>query len=191
MTLDKTQAAQALADIDQSQRRSTSLYSYGRAAPFLILAGLIWLVADLLTEFSPFNKALIWPVISVIGLVGFIGLSLVQSRPGSGPAAPVQRGQFWRGMLVWLASTVLIISTFTIYGLQASGRPQHTFVGVFCGCIYVAVGAFMGWRMVAIGVVLATLSMIGFFAVHAYYLAYMGVVCGGAMILSGLWLRKV
>ncbi len=48
----------------------------------------------------------------------------------------------------------------------------------------------MGWRMVAIGAALAVLSLVGFFAVHDYYLAYMGLVGGGSMVLSGLWLRR-
>ena len=195
MTLDKTQAAQALADIDQSQRYSSSLYSYGRASPYLIVAGVMWLVADLLTEFSPFDKTWIWPAVSLIGTIGFVGLAVAQTRPGSGPgsmsAAPAKRGLFWRFVVVWLAIFAFMVATFSIYGLQDGGRQQHSFIGVFCGCLYVAVGAFMGWRMVAVGVALAVLSMVGFFAVHEYYLAYMGVVGGGAMILSGLWLRRV
>jgi len=186
MTLDKTEAAQALADIDQSQRYSSSLYSYGRAAPYVILAGLMWLVADLLTEFSPFDKTWIWPVVSLVGTAGFVGLALTQTRPASAPGA--KRGLFWRIMVVWLAVFAFMTATFTIFGLQ-DGRQEHSFIGVFFGCTYVAVGVFMGWRMVAVGVALAALSMVGFFAVHEYYLAYMGVVGGGALILSGLWLR--
>jgi len=189
MTLDKAQAAQALADIDHSQRYSSSLYSYDRASPYLILAGVMWLVADLLTQFSPFGKAWIWPIVSLIGTVGFFGLSIAQTRSGSGPVAPAKRGMFWRFMVVWLAIFAFMVATFTIYGLQDGGRQQHSFIGVFCGCLYVAVGSFMGWRMVAIGAALAVLSMVGFFAVHDYYLAYMGVVGGGALIVSGLWLR--
>jgi hypothetical protein len=192
MTLDKAQAAQALADIDQSQRYSSSLYSYSRASPYLIVAGVMWLVADLLTEFSPFDKAWIWPVVSLIGTVCFFGLSIAQTRPGSRsgsrPVALAKRGMFWRFTVVWLAIFAFMIATFAIYGLD-DGRQQHSFIGVFCGCLYVAVGVFMGWRMVAVGAALAVLSMVGFFAVHEYYLAYMGVIGGGALILSGLWLR--
>ena len=193
MTLDKAQAARALADIDQSQRYSSSLYSYGLASPYLILAGVMWLVADLLTQFSPFGKAWIWPIVSLIGTVGFFGLSIAQTRSGSGfasgPVASAKRGLFWRFLVVWLAIFAFMIATFAIYGLQDGGRQQHSFIGVFCGCLYVAVGAFMGWRMVAIGAALAVLSIVGFFVVHDYYLAYMGVVGGGALIASGLWLR--
>jgi hypothetical protein len=47
----------------------------------------------------------------------------------------------------------------------------------------------MGWRLVVIGAALTALSLFGYYEVHQYYLAYMGVVGGGALIASGLWLR--
>ena len=189
MTLDKAQAAQALADIDQSQRYSSSLYSYGRAAPYLIIAGAMWLIADLLTQFSPVDKSLIWPVVSLVGTGASIVFAFTQTRPGSSSQPGAKRGLFWKFMVVWLAVFAFMVATFTIYGLD-DGRQQHSFIGVFFGCTYVAVGVFMGWRMVAIGVALAVLSMVGFFEVHDYYLAYMGLVGGGSLILSGLWLRQ-
>lgn len=190
MTLDKSQAAQALADIDRSQRYSSSLYSYGRAAPYLIVAGLMWLVADLLMQFSPFSKTWIWPVVSLIGTMAFFAVATLQTRPEGRVGAPTRPGLFGRIVVVWLAVFAFMVATFAIYGLQ-DGRQQHSFIGVFFGCLYVAVGVFMGWRMVAIGMALTALSLFGFYAVHEYYLAYMGVVGGGALILSGLWLRRV
>lgn len=190
MTLDKTQAAHALAEIDQTGRRSGSLYSYGRAAPYVILAGAMWLVADLLTEFAPFNKSWIWPAISLLGTVGFVLIALRQTKPANPAAAAAKKGIFWRILGVWLAVFAFMVSTFSIFGL-ADGRQEHSFIGVFFGCTYVAVGAFMGWRMVVVGVALTVLSLFGFFEVHDHYLAYMGLVGGGALIISGLWLRTV
>jgi hypothetical protein len=190
MTLDKTQAAQALADIDQSQRYSSSLYSYTRSAPYVVIAGLMWLTADLLMQFSPFDKTWIWPVVALIGTAAFFAVASGQNRAESRAGTPARRGHMGRIVVVWLAIFAFIVATFSIFGLQ-DGRQEHSFIGVFFGCLYVAVGVFMGWRIVAIGVALAVLSMVGFYAVHDYYLAYMGVVGGGALILSGLWLRRV
>ncbi len=190
MTLDKSAAAHALAEIDESGRRASSLYSYGRAAPYVILAGVMWLVADLLMEFSPFSKTWIWPVVSILGTAGFVLLAIRQTRPANAAATPAKKGLFWRIVGVWLATFVFMSSTFSIFGL-ADGRQEHSFIGVFFGCTYIAVGVFMGWRMVAVGIALTALSLFGFFEVHQYYLAYMGLVGGGALIVSGLWLRAV
>jgi len=192
MTLDKTAAAEALAEIGASQRRSSSLYSYTRAAPYMALAGLMWLVADLLMQFSSFNKTLIWPVVSILGTIGFIALALTQNRTGSRPGSVAEEkakdGVFWRIMGVWLTVFVFMVATFIVFQ-PSDGIQTHTFIGVFFGSVYTAVGFWMGWRMVATGIALTALSLFGFFEVHQYYLAYMGVVGGGALILSALWMR--
>ena len=191
MTLDKSEAAHALAEIGASQRRSSSLYSYTRAAPYMALAGLMWLVADLLLQFSSFNKGLIWPVVSGLGTIGFIALALIQNRhPRSGVATDekARDGIFWRIMGVWLIVFAFMVATFTILP-PTDGTQTHTFIGVFFGCLYAVIGLWMGWRLVATGIALAALSLFGFFEVHEYYLAFMGVVGGGALMLSALWMR--
>jgi len=191
MTLDKSEAAQALAEIGASQRRSSSLYSYTRSAPYMALAGLMWLVADLLLQFSALNKGLIWPVVSGLGTVGFIALAVVQNRsPRIGSAAEerAKDAVFWRIMGLWLVVFAFMAATFTIFP-PTDGAQSHTFIGVFFGCSYAALGLWLGWRLVATGVALVALSLFGFFEVHQYYLAYMGVIGGGGLMLSALWMR--
>jgi hypothetical protein len=187
MTLDKTEAARALAEIGASERRSSSLYGYSRAAPYMALAGLMWLVADLLTEFSPTGRSVIWPIVSLVGTLGFVALAVFQKR---GPAQSQARanGNFWRAMGVWIAIFVFMLATFNVFA-PSNGYQTHTFIGVFFGCTYVCVGLWIGWRMVATGIALTALSLFGFYEVHDYYLAYMGVVGGGALMLGALWLR--
>jgi hypothetical protein len=45
--------------------------------------------------------------------------------------------------------------------------------------------------MVLAGVVVAALTLIGFFGLPQYFLLWMAVVGGGALILGGFWLRSV
>lgn len=193
MTLDKSEAAQALADIGATSRRSTSLYSYNRAAPYVFIAGLMWLAGDLLTQFTPY-KSLAWPVVSAIGYVAFLATAIIQTRQDgrnglrAGAEASAGRRMFWKFCGVWLATFAFMASTFIIFPPTNEFQP-HTFIGVFCGCLYVAIGMWMGWRMVAVGVALAGLSLFGFFEVREYYLVFMGVVGGGALMLSAFWLR--
>jgi hypothetical protein len=195
MTLDKSEAAQALAEIGASARRSSSLYSYSRSAPYLFIAGVMWLVADLLTQFTPY-KSLTWPVVSAIGTIVFIAVAILQTRGArrDGAYATVdgdragRTGMFWKICGVWLAIFAFMVASFTIFPPTNEFQP-HTFIGVFCGCLYVALGMWMGWRMVAVGVALAGLSLFGFFEVRDYYLVFMGVVGGGALMLGAFWLR--
>jgi len=188
MTLDKSEAAQALAAIGASARRSSSLYSYNRSAPYVFIAGVMWLVADLLTEFTPY-KSMTWPVVSIIGCIAFFATAIVQTRRDARSGTGVGReGMFGKIVGVWLATFAFMAATFTIFP-PTNEFQSHTFIGVFFGCLYIALGMWMGWRLVTVGVALAGLSLFGFFEVRDYYLVFMGVVGGGALMLSAFWLR--
>ena len=47
MTITKDDAAQALGEIDAARSRVWQTKAYGYASPFLIIWGLVWMVADL------------------------------------------------------------------------------------------------------------------------------------------------
>ena len=68
---------------------------------------------------------------------------------------------------------------------------MHSIFGLVFGCIYVAMGLWMGWRLAALGAVLVALTLIGFYLIGPWYPAFMGLVSGGALLLGGLWLRKI
>jgi hypothetical protein len=62
---------------------------------------------------------------------------------------------------------------------------------MFWTFLYLAVGAWVGWRLFTIGLVATVLIVVGFYAIHAHYFLYMGCVSGGALIAGGLWLRRL
>ena len=190
MTLDKDQAAAALADIGASQSRATSLYSYSRAAPFIFLVGVMWFVADLTIQFAPLSEPLgnlVWPIVSAVSIPAFIVLMLMQARNN---ARPRGRSTMWKSLGLWLIIFAFVAGTFQIF-YPFNGRQTSSFIGMFIGAVYAALGLWMGWRLMAIGLALALLSFAGFLWVHQYYAAYMGVVGGGGLMLSAFWLRKV
>ena len=53
MQISRDEATQALSDISDARARVEKLHDYSDAAPFLILWGLIWLVANSTTQFTP------------------------------------------------------------------------------------------------------------------------------------------
>jgi hypothetical protein len=185
MTLDKAEAAQALADIDRSQRRSSSLYGYSRAAPYIFIAGVMWLVADLTLQFSRLRSDLVWSVVGALGGIAMFVAGYLQNRH-LGPAGDRKEGL--RAAGVWLSMFFFFWTSFAVLA-PSSGAQTHTFISDFFGFAYIIAGLWRGWRLVALGVALVGLSLIGFYEVHSYYLAYMGVVGGGALMLGGLWLR--
>jgi hypothetical protein len=48
-----------------------------------------------------------------------------------------------------------------------------------------------GTRYVVSGIAVAALTLAGFFLLKQHFLLWMAAVGGGAMILAGLWLRRV
>ena len=141
MDIDKNEAALALAAIDAAGARSAQMQRYRRFAPFLILWGGIWLVANSLTDLAPPQVNTIWMVLAVL------------------PAA--------------------------------DGRQQDTFLSMFWTFLYMAVGAWAGWRLFVIGCVGTSLILAGYFGIHSHYFLYMGCVSGGALITGGFWLRRL
>ncbi len=192
MTLDKSAAAEALAEIGVSQKRSASLYSYSYSAPFMLLTGAMWMFADLLVEFTEFGKHWGWPIASAIAVPLYIVLAVLQSRRRVRAGAVVSNLDihFWKSMAVWLLIAAFVWGSIEIF-MPINGVQLHSFIGLLTGIAYATVGLWMGRRILILGLVIAALTMFGFYEVHRYYGAYMGIVGGGGIMLGGLWLRRV
>ncbi len=185
MSISKDDAARALGEIDQARGRLHEATAYEHAAPFLIIWGLVWLVADLLTQFAP-RFRLAWTLCVVAGLVVSFVVGFVMGRK----SVPAQAGTGWRQAVTWIVVMAMVFSLFLVVPVT-SVREVHSVFGLVFGFIYVIVGLWMGWRVAALGVALVALTLVGFYAVREWYALFMGVVAGGALILGGLWLRRL
>ena len=184
MTITKDDATQALSEIDAAQGRVWQAKAYGRASPFLIIWGAVWMVADGLNQFEP-GWGLTWP--ACIGL-GVIASTLVGASFSRRTDAEWAGG--WRQFTSWLVVMAFIVSLFFVIPVT-SNREIHSIFGLVFGFIYLGMGLWIGWRLAALGVALVALTLIGFYAIDAWYSLYMGLVSGGALILGGLWLRRI
>jgi hypothetical protein len=101
-----------------------------------------------------------------------------------------QRAYGWRVPLSYAFTIIFVTSLFAVMW-PMSGKQFHAFWGVFFGCAYAILGAWVGTRIAIVGVLLCALSLVGYFWIDTYYALFMGVVGGGAMILGGVWLQKV
>ena len=73
------------------------------------------------------------------------------------------------------------------------GNPlaQGAFVPLLVAMFYCLMGLWRGVRLLITGIVVAALTLIGFFYLPEYFMLWMAAVGGGSLILLGLWLRKV
>jgi len=186
MSITRDEATQALGEIDAAAGRAAEFKTYTRMAPFLIIWGLVWMVCDLSTQFAP-QWGLAWPIGVGAGTLASIVMGFSLPKPDT---TPEQRARSWRHMASWLLVIVFVFCLSLV--IPMSGLKEiHSLFGLVFGFIYLVVGIWTGWRMAALGIALVVLTLIGFYAVGQWYSLYMGLVSGGALILGGLWLRRI
>ena len=70
MSMTKGDARSALQDVETAQRRSETLFRYGLTSPFVLLWGVLWIVAGAVGALSPANTGIGWAAVDIVGLIG-------------------------------------------------------------------------------------------------------------------------
>jgi hypothetical protein len=104
-----------------------------------------------------------------------------------------------RRAAAWLRWTFSAIATIAAVFFAASlavmspvsPRQIGAFIPLIVAAGYALLGLWRGVRFIAVGAVLAGLTLGGFFLLPAYFGLWMAAVGGGALVLGGLWLRRV
>ncbi len=185
MNLSRDEAAQALREIDVARSRTLTMRNYRHFAPFLMLWGVIWLLANATSDIYPAYGGHAWLAGIALGGAGSFWLGM---RAGKREGEAGNRDG-WR----WGLSFAVLLGYFTAVLAVLPGRSgaqSNAFISLFWAFAYMAIGAWVGWRIFAIGLAVAALTLIGYFTLTAHFALWMGVVAGGALIAGGLWLRK-
>lgn len=184
MSLSSQEAAESLSQAEQAGRRSKQAYFYHRSSPHLIMWGIIWVIGyggtGLIHEYA--NP--LWAALVIIGCIG--GVILVRCRkPDGSTSGPYA----WRFAALWAIILFFVFATYAI--LQPhSGRQLAAYPALITGVVYMALGLWTGLRYVISGIVVVTLTLVGFFYIEPIFL-WFALVGGSAMILTGLWFRTV
>ena len=188
MTLSPDQAAQSLQEIDQTGRRSASAYGYAHASPFFILWGLVWIVGYGGTGLLPPHlTSYLWAVADGAGILGSIWIGRRMASQGNA----TEKGLFrYRFLGVFFIVALFITGVMLVMG-PTTGEQGGAFAALLVALLYGLVGLWQGLRFLITGAVIAVLTLAGFFYLHAHFFTWMAAVGGGALILAGLWLRKV
>jgi hypothetical protein len=191
MNIGKDEAALALAAIDAAGARSAQLQRYRRFAPFLILWGVIWLLANSASDLAPAYAGVVWLTLTLLGATASFWLGWRQHPVTPESKTPGTRlDQGWRWLLCFLVIIAFQVAAIAVLP-PADGRQQDTFFSMFWTFLYMAVGAWTGWRLFTVGLAATLLILLGYYDVHSHYFLYMGCVSGGALIAGGLWLRRL
>jgi hypothetical protein len=172
-------AASALDAVDRTRRRAFELRGYAHAGDILIVWGLVWLVCNLATYFGGPEAGGAWPVGVVIASV----FSAVRGR-GKGARAPR-----WRAFAS-VGTIVVLVVLVSMFAELHSADQGNALISIFVAAMYVLQGIWIGPRFAWIGLALGCFVCAGWFLDRAHLDLWLGVGGGGALIVTGLWLRR-
>ncbi len=181
MSLTPNEAADALRDIEQTGRRSSTAYGYQMAAPHFILWGVIWVVGYGVSAIK-MEWSIVWPALSLLGTIGSFWLGW-RSKPA---------GQKFDGR--YLATFVAVFAFIAcLFAVMPPRKPEQigAFFPILVALYYSLIGIWTrGVRILALGIAVAVLTIGGYFFLPAHFLLLMAGVGGGGLILGGFWLRS-
>jgi len=179
MMLSPQDAASALRDIETTQLRSATLHGYARSSPHFVLWGVLWVIGYGLNDIFPVYGGAIWAAVVPIGLIA--GLAAM-SRTG--------RGLGWRYGAVVATFVGFFCAVFAVMS-PVNGRQVAAVIPLALAAAYMLAGIWRGPRFVVTGLMVAGLTLTGFFLVKVHFFLWMAGVGGASLILVGLWLRQV
>ncbi len=193
MNVTRDEASQALEEIGRAGSRMSRLSTYGDIAPMFLLWGVIWLVANLVTEFQPALSGRAWLAGEIVGTPLTLFLVVRQARhrgarirqTGGDPKAIGGRYALMGAAVFGFFTSMMVV----VWPLNA--RQADAFISLFFAFAYAIGGVFGGWRLMAIGGVTAAAILFGYLELTTHFYLWMGLVGGGALIVGGLWLRKI
>lgn len=182
--IDSQQASAALNDINDVVHRVRQSRIYQTASLIIIMWGVL-VFAGYITNYTwPPQGHTIWAVVDLIGIAGSIAIAAFS---GVGPGA----GAFALRLLV----AFLLFIAFGIFYSAVLGhfgpRQMLVFWPLFTMLFYALAGLWFGYAFIVIALGSSALIVTAYFHAGPALLLWMAVVHGGALILGGLWMRRI
>lgn len=174
MTESQRDAQQALRMVAQSRRRADEFRNYAEAGPPLIAWGLVWIAGNLTAQFAPASANLVWPV----AIAGAVLFTVVKSR---------RRGD---GRIIASIATMFGFAVLSLAMIGGDARIQNALVVLIVAASYIVIGIWWGMRLVWLGLAVAVAATLGWFVFPEWLYLWLGLGGGGALLVSGLWLRR-
>lgn len=183
-TLRPDEAAEALKIAADAAQRSVAAVDYQRIGRRLIVWGIAWIVVNIAGVVRlQVDGTWAYPAVMIAGLLACIVLDL---RSASGPRGWRHAGE---SLALFLAFAAFVFSTQFVIA-QPTLIQVQTLVTLALGLIYIVIGLFIGWRLVAVGAALMAIVIAGAAWAPDHVFLWMAAAGGGGLVLGGLWLRR-
>ncbi len=168
-----------LAEVTQTERRSTAYFAYWRYGALAQIWGAVWAFAYLGMFFQPQHRNLFWLCGDAVGALATIYVTRQQRGEPS-------------DLRTWVAFGLVMA-----FGVLASGligeRPAA--VSVFWTCLFMTAymigGLWFGRRWTILGAIVCALSVLAYLYLMPWFNLAMAVIGGGGLMLGGAWMRRV
>jgi hypothetical protein len=181
--MDQNQAIDDLKAIRQIMGRARRT-SGGGGGWFMVLWGIILFIGFSGAQFLPdAYVGWMWAVLNIFGLVITFWLGMRIGRQ-SGISSPI-----WRSILLWwLSLGVFDVLLVWLFRLEDRDLALLAILTVALG--YVLFGLFAHWIISAVGALMAILVVGALLLIPGYFSLAIGVLVGGLLVGSGLWLVR-
>lgn len=186
MPADRNEAAALLSDVVQAEQRTFTAVFYGIGGPIFVLWGMVTAAGYLWGQFVPQHAGAAWGVLDGIGVVAMIVLLRRHSRT-------MMPGQRALGRRLVAGLFLLFLFGALILGLLGpfDGRRIDALWPLIFALGYGLMGMWVGRFFLVCGAVLAGLTVVGYLWSGPWFSLWMAFANGGALLLGGLWLRRV
>jgi len=190
MNVSNEDAQASLADIEDVMKRTRKVIASTYTSPFLILWGLVWIVAFLGTHFFTARANFIWMTLNSIGVVATFLISRRQFVGAPAVKNPAERKFGLRIFWFWILVFGYAFIWLAILTPQ-NGLEMNAFLCTAMMFAYVVLGLWLeNMSMVVLGLAVTAVTLAGFYLVpHSYYCIWMALLGGGALLGTGLYMR--
>ena len=182
MTIDRTEAAAALLDIEAIARRVKQSTFYRIASGSMIAWGVLVAIGHATTHFVPWRAPTVWIVCDSVGLVA---TAVMVFRATRGRAGGFDL-RFPGAMLLFFGFGLLWSLVLGKFG----GRELDAFWPSLFMFGYALAGLWLGRALVVIGLSIAALTVAGYLWIGPWFELWLALVDGGGLVLCGLWMRR-
>ena len=171
-------AARNLEAIEQVRARSSRAYGYQTYSRYLLIWGLVWIAGQGASLIRPDMVIYAWWILIASAVAATCLLPRSPRRPN------------WRAPAVVLIALAFVAAVHLALA-QATPRLDAAVPPLVIAAIYTGLGLWLGIRFSVAGLVLAAFILAGLFTPGQDFRSWIGFAGGGALVLAGLWLRKV
>ncbi len=186
MNISPNEAEEALAAIQTITQKTRQSMASGGTYVTLIVTGLIWLIGFTCTQFLAGNiLRYIWGGLSLFGGAAGTVLGFRLSRRVHSPSAAAigkRIGLFWVLLVIYGVTTILIAR-------PADGKQATMLVVLFVMLGYLSMSLLFSFASVWWPLPITVLALICYFLLPGLFYLSMGLLCGGGMIVLGLYIR--